>query len=599
MWSSRFTWGGNEPPSEGEVVVISQSQIVYFDTQTPVLKGIIILGGSLIFDDNQDVHLRAEYIIIASNGTIQVGTESKPFTHKATITMYGSVRSVELPIFGSKVLALREGRIDMHGKPVGVTWTHLGATASVGDSQITLKEPVVWPIGSSIVIASTGDYLSQGENEVRTITAISTDKKTLTLDSSLNFTHLSVVRTVGTGSNARQLEIRAEVGLLTRNVLFQGFNDASWTSLKSAKACPNGYDPGEFAVQTCFLGRYGDEIGTDEFGATIQIAGDSLKQKLRETVFVRISNVELFHVGQAFRLGRYVIHFHMNFDMPSSFVRECAIHESFNRAVNIHATNYVIVERKLIYNILGGAYFLEDGVEIGNVFRYNLAVFVKTSSSLLNEDVTPAAFWVTNPNNTYLHNSVAGGTHFGWWYRLLDSPDGPSYRPNYCPKKIPLGKFFNNTVHGVGRFGVWIFPGYYPSVTGACNDVNPSAAVFEKLTTYSNNKGAEWVMSNSVQFRNVIAFDNADAGITTKQIIFNQIVNTGYGRTFYNESISALIADSIIVGNSDSSKSFSLSRIGAEIAWDRGLLVKNVSFYNFPDASSQAITPTQIAGRCM
>ena len=38
---------------------------------------------------------------------------------------------------------------------------------------------------------------------------------------------------------------------------------------------------------------------------------------------------------------------------------------------------------------MGGAYFLEDGVEIGNTFRYNLAVFVKTSSSLLNEDVTP------------------------------------------------------------------------------------------------------------------------------------------------------------------------------------------------------------------
>lgn len=38
--------------------------------------------------------------------------------------------------------------------------------------------------------------------------------------------------------------------------------------------------------------------------------------------------------------------------------------------------------------------FLEDGVEVGNIFRRNLAVFVRSSSSLLNEDVTPAAFWV-------------------------------------------------------------------------------------------------------------------------------------------------------------------------------------------------------------
>jgi hypothetical protein len=41
---------------------------------------------------------------------------------------------------------------------------------------------------------------------------------------------------------------------------------------------------------------------------------------------------------------------------------------------------------------MGGAYFLEDGVEIGNVFRYNLAVFVKTSSTSINEDVTPGNF---------------------------------------------------------------------------------------------------------------------------------------------------------------------------------------------------------------
>lgn len=64
MWSSKFTWGGNDLPGEGEVVVISNYQKVYFDTTTPVLKGIIIIGGSLIFDDSQDVKLQAEYIII-------------------------------------------------------------------------------------------------------------------------------------------------------------------------------------------------------------------------------------------------------------------------------------------------------------------------------------------------------------------------------------------------------------------------------------------------------------------------------------------------------------------------------------------------------
>ena len=42
-----------------------------------------------------------------------------------------------------------------------------------------------------------------------------------------------------------------------------------------------------------------------------------------------------------------------------------------------------------IGDIMGGAYFMEDGIEIGNTFKNNLAVFVKASSSLLSEDSTP------------------------------------------------------------------------------------------------------------------------------------------------------------------------------------------------------------------
>ena len=127
----------------------------------------------MIFDDNQDVSLNAEYILVTDGGRIQIGTEASPFQHRAEIVMYGSVRSIELPIFGSKVIGLRNGTIDMHGKPVGVTWTQLGATAYAKSAQIVLKEPVDWPAGSQIVIATTGDNLSQGQSENATILSIS------------------------------------------------------------------------------------------------------------------------------------------------------------------------------------------------------------------------------------------------------------------------------------------------------------------------------------------------------------------------------------------------------------------------------------------
>ncbi len=98
LWSSPWTWGGEEPPEAGTIVVIDDGQMIYFDTTTPILKAVVIDNGSLIFDDNQDVALNVEYILVVNGGVLQVGTESNPFQHQAIITMYGQLRSIELPI---------------------------------------------------------------------------------------------------------------------------------------------------------------------------------------------------------------------------------------------------------------------------------------------------------------------------------------------------------------------------------------------------------------------------------------------------------------------------------------------------------------------
>lgn len=121
-------------------------------------------------------------------------------------------------VVGAKVLALREGIVDMHGKSTVQMWTHLASTAFNGSSTITLLRPVDWAIGNEIIIATTGDYLSQGESEKRTITNISSDGLTLTLDSPLQWNHLGVTKNFGTAS----VDARAEVGLLSHNVVFQG-----------------------------------------------------------------------------------------------------------------------------------------------------------------------------------------------------------------------------------------------------------------------------------------------------------------------------------------------------------------------------------------
>ena len=111
-----------------------------------------------------------------------------------------------------------------------------------------------------------------------------------------------------------------------------------------------------------------------------------------ENNIIRISNVELFHVGQAFRLNRYPLNFQSNGNMPSSFVKKCAIHQSFNRAIYIDNSNGLTIESNLIYDIMGNAFYLNGGTPLNNIFNKNLAIFVHSSSSLYNEDITPGNF---------------------------------------------------------------------------------------------------------------------------------------------------------------------------------------------------------------
>ena len=69
-WSSRYTWGGADLPREGESVYIKPGQTVFLDISTPVLN-LILIEGTLIFEDEQDLHLQAKYIFI-NGGKLQV-----------------------------------------------------------------------------------------------------------------------------------------------------------------------------------------------------------------------------------------------------------------------------------------------------------------------------------------------------------------------------------------------------------------------------------------------------------------------------------------------------------------------------------------------
>ena len=575
LWSSIFTWGGERLPVEGDFVIVGAGQTLVLDTITPILKILLIQGGELIFDDvssENGIQLHSELILITDGGSLKIGTESHPYMNKAEIVMYGNVLSTELPLFGAKTLAVRNGTVDFHGKPITNTWTRLSATAEPGVSTILVQDDVSdWEVDGKIVIASTS--YSQRENEELTISSIGPDGKTIHLKEPLAYRHIFYEQTI----EGRFIQTSAEVGYLTRNVVFRGNRNEEWDV--EYEACEEEFDPGQFAVQTCFNGRFGAETVGDQFGGQLM-----LHKGPRDKVVGRIEYTEFTHVGQAFRLGRYPIHFHLNGDVSDSYVRGNAIHHTFNRAVTIHAVDYLLVEKNVAFDIKGHAYFLEDGIEQGNIIQDNLGVFVKASSSLLNVDITPATFWVVNPNNTLRRNAAAGGSHFGFWYRLPANPTGPSFTTAVEPLHLPLAEFSDNTAHSFGWYGIWIFPSYHPGGAHTCNERTP--AVFKNFLSWRNVRGVEFSEVGAVQLVNSTMLDNEIAGVEYTT------VTAAWGKQ------GALIEDTLIVAHSEL-RDYDDKRVrgGGAICTGSGiktphtyyLTVSNVTFVNFNESNCFAL----------
>lgn len=44
-----------------------------------------------------------------------MGTEEFPYTSKLEITLYGDLEKPAIPTYGNKVLAVRDGILDIHG----------------------------------------------------------------------------------------------------------------------------------------------------------------------------------------------------------------------------------------------------------------------------------------------------------------------------------------------------------------------------------------------------------------------------------------------------------------------------------------------------
>jgi cell migration-inducing and hyaluronan-binding protein len=265
-WSDAATWPDKKVPGKDDVVTIEKDMDVVLDVSPPPLHGLR-LNGKLTFADNKDLELTTEWIML--HGQLEIGTEAKPHTRNATITLTNNVPGEDIMEMGDRGIMLMGGTLNLHGTEKN-SWTKLAKTAAAGSNTIEVLNPGDWKKGEQIVVASTDFDPHQAEERI--IAGVS--GKVITLDQKLDYMHYGQV-TFG-------VDERGEVGMLTRNIRIQASDDS----------------------EKSFSG-----------GHVMAMAGSTMK----------VSGVEFFRMGQHENLARYPIHWHLVGDTQGQYIENSAI----------------------------------------------------------------------------------------------------------------------------------------------------------------------------------------------------------------------------------------------------------------------------------
>jgi hypothetical protein len=544
-WSQLTTWLNQEPPVEGDSVVVPYGQAVLMDVSPPKLF-LFLIEGEVIFD-RRDLTLDATYVWV-HGGTLEIGTEAEPFVNKATVTLHGDRwKDIELPHIGAKVLAVMDrnggmtrrakdgfvviprnmGRLDVHGIPRVRTWCRIAQDATPGSRDLYTSEDVDWAPGETLVITpSSRNFLDAEEMVVAEVVG----PRHLRMREPFKRLHVAQIVS-GAPYGHSDMDMRAAVGLLTRNVVIQG-------------------DSGSYA---------------QHFGGHTMAAHGGI---------YRIENAEIRHCGQGFILGRYCTHHHMSGALASmSYVSANSIHHSNQRIATIHGTRYYTVKHNVGYDVHGHSVFVEDGAERWNRIEENLIMVTRRCFSCLKSDTKPANFWMAGPNQYHRHNYAGGSASEGFWYELPGTPHGPSATPEICPVHDHVGEFFNNTATAAGLHGLRLYPVVLPFKDPCDEGSGPLPQYYVNFTSFRNGgHGIFGKLNGDLHHINPKLAENAG----------DELFWTKLEKVVYNDNphVVNLLAIAKVDGT------YSGGKVGLFAPQNEYFYVKGATFVNYGDAGA-------------
>jgi cell surface hyaluronidase len=519
-WSDRTIWPDSVLPRAGSDVTIPAGRTVLLDVVTPPLGSVNVLGA--LEPDTIATELRVSTIYV--RGKLTAGSADAPHRGRFVITLLERENDPD-PELGKGIIVFPGATLDLFGER-RTPWLQLGATVQPGATSLTMERAVDWRAGDMIVIASSS--LVQEDAELRRVVRVEGTR--VVLDRALQKMHFGELQTIA----GRTLDERAEVGLLTRNIVIRG-----------------------------------DSLS--------ERAGHGGHVMLLRGAFGHVDGVELYRMGQRNKLARYPFHWHVAGSVPGQFIRNSSVWRTFNRCITIHGTHDAHVEKNVCYDHEGHGYFLEDGIETGNTLRENLGLTSRIAS-LIPSDRMPATFWITNQDNTFENNVSAGSLVSGFWISPPTHPTGPSATSSVWPLAIPMRRFDGNVVHSAEHIGVMVegdthTNGYYsidvrPREGGDPNG-KPVTSVYSRLRAYKNVL-AFWVRGDHARLDDAVLADNRHAA---------QIADA-------NVTSESSIAHSLIIGRSAlSAYPDKYPVVGGFVLYDGAVSLDDVTFANFAKSS--------------
>lgn len=489
-WSNTNTWLFDEPPGDGDSVIVPKGQAILVDVSPPELV-LVLVEGEMRFDQTKpNLTFDASYIYILG-GKFIVGTEANPYLNDLTITLHGDrTKSIEIPGAGAKCLAVMNSMAAME-KMLGMdTYSGPDPTDAGAVQQAKEIEEMSKTLGSyfGLDISEYGAYHVIELNPIDPLTMLLYTVDSPNQGGAVPLSEKGIIDIHG--APRKRVWTFGNAPVAEGDITITTLEPTDWKQGDRIVIGPTNHEGNNTEVRTvvsntgyvvtfdepldyehdCFVYKQPGYTNTRicwEAGLltrNIVIQGDdkSLEQQFgmhsiaAMGAVMRVENAEFRLCGQSLVVGRYCTHIHLAADEGESFIRANSFHDSFQRAAAVHATNNIRIADNFAFKVMAHSFFIEDGVEHGNTFEGNLIIGQLSAAGPIKSDGSASCFWAASLPNNWKSNVCSGVLQGNaWWFQPPDNPTGPSFSPRIQPQFIALGTFFNNTAHSIG-FGTGV-----------------------------------------------------------------------------------------------------------------------------------------------